>query len=156
MDVDDRLIAELAVSRLLRAYADISTRKAWSEFATIAAPDARFSFDTRSGDPIEVVGTEQFAAFGAAATERFGFYEYVPLNFVVDVGADGRARGRAYQFEIGHDRATGEVHNFYGMYHDDYACLDGTWLFTRRQYLSLARWTSTEPMVSFPVADRRP
>jgi hypothetical protein len=154
--VDGHLIAELAIARLQRAYADISTRKAWPEFAALATPDARFSFDTRSGDPIEVVGTDQFAAFGAAATDRFAFYEYVPLNFVADIDPDGTARGRAYQFEIGHDRETGEVHNFYGMYHDDYACVDGTWLFTRRQYLSLARWTANEPMVSFPVADRRP
>lgn len=154
--VDDGLAAELAIDRLLRTYADISTRRAWPEFAAIATPDARFSFDTRAGDPIEMVGTAQFAAFGAAATERFAFYEYVPLNFVVDVDPGGTARGRAYQFEIGQDGETGEVHNFYGMYHDDYARVDGTWLFTRRQYVSLARWTSSEPMVAFPVVDRRP
>src|SRR5690606_28713742 len=83
--VDGHVVAELAIARLQRAYADISTRKAWSEFAALATPDARFSFDTRSGEPIEVVGTDQFAAFGAAATDRFAFYEYVPLNFVADI-----------------------------------------------------------------------
>ena len=150
----ESLLAELAIDRLLRAYADVSTRKAWPEFAALAVPDARFSFDTRTGDVIEIEGVEAFAAFGASATARFAFYEYVPLNFVVDIDPAGTARGRAYQFEIGQDRESGAVTNYYGMYHDEYVQTDGTWMFTRRQYQSLANWTASEPMVSFPIAER--
>ena len=152
--MNESLLAELAIDRLLRAYADVSTRKAWPEFAALAVPDARFSFDTRTGDVIEIEGVEAFAAFGAAATARFAFYEYVPLNFVVDVDPAGTAQGRAYQFEIGQDRESGAVTNYFGMYHDEYVRDDGTWLFARRQYQSLANWTGTEPMVAFPIAGR--
>ena len=52
--MDDDALAYLAIIRLQRAYADVATRRAWPEFASLAIPDARFSFDTRSGKvPLE-------------------------------------------------------------------------------------------------------
>jgi hypothetical protein len=87
-------------------------------------------------------------------TDRFSFYEYVPLNFVVEIDPAGTARGRAYSFEIGQDRDTGDVITFYGMYHDDYARVDGTWLFARRQYQTFARQTGAGPMTSYPLKER--
>ena len=152
--MDEEVLADLAIARLQRAYADISTRKAWPEFAALATPDARFSFDTRTSDVMEVVGAVAFAEFGAKMTARFSFYEYIPLNFVVDIDPAGTAQGRAYAFEIGQDRDTDEVITFYGMYHDDYARVDGTWLFARRQYHTLARQTGNGPLTSFPILDR--
>jgi hypothetical protein len=151
--VDDDALADIAIGRLQRAYADVSTRRAWPEFAALATPDARFSFDTRTGDVMEVVGVDAFAEFGATMTDRFSFYEYVPLNFVATVDPAGTARGRAYSFEIGEHRDTGELVTFYGQYHDDYARVDGTWLFTRRQYRTLARQTGHGPLVSYPLND---
>ena len=152
--MNDDALADIAIMRLQRAYADVSTRRAWPEFSALATPDARFSFDTRTGGVIEVVGTDAFAEFGATMTDRFSFYEYVPLNFVVTFDPTGTARGRSYSFEIGKERDTGELVTFYGLYHDDYALVDATWLFTRRQYQTLARRTGQGALESHPLEDR--
>jgi hypothetical protein len=89
---DDDLVY-LAITRLLGRYADIATRKAWTDFAPLAAPDARFTFDTAAGT-VEVVGAEAFVEFGAQSLEGFSFYEYIPLNAVVDATFRRRARAR--------------------------------------------------------------
>jgi SnoaL-like domain len=151
--MNDDVLAYVAILRLQHAYGDISTRHAWAEFPPLAVPDARFSFDIRSGDVIEVAGAQAFSEFGAKMTERFSFYEYVPLNCVVTTGADGTARGRAYSLEICEDRDTGDWINFFGLYHDDYARFEGAWRFTRRQYQTLGRRTG-DRLEAFPLQDR--
>jgi hypothetical protein len=148
----DEALAYLSIMRLQRAYADIATRRAWPEIAALATPDARFSFDTRSGKVIEVIGAEAFGEFGGKTTDRFSFYEYVPLNCVVKIG-DGTARGRAYSLEVGEDRGTGEWINFYGLYHDDYVLSGGQWRFARRQYQTLGRRTG-DRLEAYPLQDR--
>ena len=150
--MNDDALAYLEILRLQRAYADIATRRAWPEIAALAVPDARFSFDTRSGRVIEV-SAEALGEFGGRATAQFSFYEYIPLNFVVTIEATGTARGRAYALEVGEVRDTGEWINFYGFYHDDYLRLDGSWRFARRQYQTLARRTG-ERLEWFPLQDR--
>ena len=152
--MNDDELAYLAITRLQRAYADASTRKAWPEFAALITPDAEFSFDTRTGNVFEMVGPDAFVEFGEKMTARFSFYEYVPLNFVVEIDPDGSARGRSFMFEIGEDRETGEVSTFFGMYHDDYAWVDGTWRFSRRHFFSLARRSGDDALQSFPLIDR--
>jgi hypothetical protein len=152
MNDDDALIY-LALLRLQRSYADIATRRAWSEITSLATPDARFSFDTRSGRVVEVTGAAALGEFGARATERFSFYEYLPLNAVVTIDTPTTARGRAYSLEVGEDRDTREWINFYGLYHDDYVRFDGTWRFSRRQYQTLGRRTG-DRLEAFPLQDR--
>jgi hypothetical protein len=151
--MQDEALAYLAIMRLQRAYADIATRRAWPEIAALATPEARFSFDTRSGQVIEVVGAVAFGEFGAKTTDRFSFYEYVPLNAVVKIGSDGTALGRAYSLEVGEDRGSGEWIDFYGLYHDDYVLSGGAWRFARRQYQTLGRRTGGR-LESFPLRDR--
>lgn len=151
--MNDDALAYLAIMRLQRAYADIATRRAWPEIAALATPDARFSFDTRSGPVIEVVGAKALGEFGAKATGSFSFYEYLPLNTVVTIGTTGTAQGRSYSLELCEDRDTREWINFYGLYHDDYALFDGTWRFARRQYQTLGRRTG-DRMEAFPLQDR--
>jgi hypothetical protein len=150
----DVVAAELALARLQRAYADVSTRKAWAEFAGLVTPDVHLTFDIGGAEPIEAVGPETFMAFSAQMTDRFSFYEYVPLNFVVEVAPDGSARGRSYSFEIGADVVTGELTTFFGMYHDDYVIFDDTWRFSRRRYQTLARRSGNDAMASFPLKAR--
>jgi hypothetical protein len=151
--VDDDALAYLAIERLQRAYADIATRRAWPELASLVIPDARFSFDTRSSRVIEVTGAAALGAFGARSTEHFAFYQYIPLNTVVTIGTAGTARGRSYSLEVGEVRGTREWVEFYGFYHDDYACLDGAWRFARRRYQTLGRRTG-DRWESFPLQDR--
>lgn len=154
--MSDDLLAEVAIGRLQRAYADAVTRKAWTELTSLATADCRFLFETAAGELIEVVGGEAFGAFSAKTLDRFAFFEYVPLNFVVEVDPAGTARGRSYGFEIGEDPETGQIVTFYGLYHDDYALVDGTWLFTCRHYQTLARRVGEGAMESFPLKERRP
>jgi len=148
------VLAELAIARLQRAYADTGTRHAWGELAALATPDCPFLLNTGAGEVIEVIGGKAFGELSVKMTERFSFHEYVPLNHVVEIDPAGTARGRTYCFEIAQDRETGEIINYYGMYHDDYERVDGTWLFARRQYQTLARRTGNEALASFPLKDR--
>jgi SnoaL-like domain len=150
--MNDDPLAYVAIMRLQQAYADIATRRAWPEIASLAVPDARFSFDTRSGNVVEVIGAEAFGEFGAKTTGRFSFYQYVPLNTFVAISA-GTAQGRSYSLELCEDRDTKEWINFYGLYHDDYVLFDGTWRFVRRQYQTLARRTG-DRLEAFPLQDR--
>jgi hypothetical protein len=149
--VDDDAIAYLAIQRLQRSYADIATRQAWSEVPSLAAPDARFSFDTHSGNVIEVEGAVAFGEFGAKANARFAFYEYIPLNFVVTIGRDNTARGRSYSLEVAEDRETGDWVEFYGTYEDEYAVFEGTWRFSSRHYQTYGRRTNGR-LTSFPLS----
>jgi hypothetical protein len=150
--MNDEALTYLALMRLHRAYADISSRRAWPEMAALAIPDARFSFDTKSGPVIEVIGAGALGEFGAKATGRFSFYEYIPLNTVVAIGAT-TARGRSYSLEVSEDRETREWLEFYGMYHDDYVLLDGAWRFASRAYQTLGRRIG-DRMDAFPLRDR--
>jgi hypothetical protein len=151
--MNDDALAYIEIMRLQRAYADISTRRAWPEIGRVSTPDARFAFDTRSGKVIEVVGAEAFGAFGAKMTGGFSFYEYIPLNCVVTIAPGGTARGRAYSLEVAEDRETGAWINFYGLYHDEYTLFDGAWRFARRHYQTLARRTG-DRLEAFPLLDR--
>jgi hypothetical protein len=151
--MNEDALTYLAIVRLQHAYADVATRRAWREITALATADARFSFDMRSGRPIEVVGAEAFAEFGGKSVGRFSFYEYIPLNTVVTASAQGSAQARAYALEVGEDRNTGEWMNFYGLYHDDYVRVDGAWRFARRRYQTLARRAGGR-LEAFPLQDR--
>src|SRR5262245_46366595 len=134
----DDALAYLAITRLQNSYADIATRMAWSEMRTIATPDARFTFDLRGGEPRVFDGPEALGEFGASGAAQFGFYNYLPLNTVVDVTSESQATGRFYSLEVGVDRASGTWLEFYGLYDDVYACEDGSWLFASRRFRTIA------------------
>jgi hypothetical protein len=148
----DEMVAYLAIERLQRSYADISTRHAWDEVPALATPDARFSFDTHTGKTFEVDGPAAFAEFGAKMTDTFSFYEYIPLNFVVDITSDETARGRTYSLEVAEERQSGEWINFYGVYDDRYVIFDGAWRFSRRHYRTYGRRTGGR-LEAFPLED---
>jgi hypothetical protein len=140
----------LAIMRLQRAYADVSTRRAWDEVPSLATPDALFSFDTQSGNVFEIEGPVAFGEFGAKMTGGFTFYEYIPLNFVVTIGSDGTASGRTYSLEVVEDAATGEWIEFYGVYQDEYTLFEGEWRFARRHYHTYGRRTGGR-LEAFPL-----
>ena len=154
---DDAAVAEtvdyLAIRRLQDAYADVVTRNAWAELGGLFLPDAVVEVDTRRGAPLRFTSPTELGEFIADAITTFGFFEFVILNTVVDVGAGGDADAaiaRMYMCELRTDRATGEWVSSYGVYHDRYARRDGRWWFERRRYHSLAR---TDPAGKTEVFD---
>ncbi len=132
--MDDDSVAYLAITRLQRRYADVATRRAWTEMADLARDDARFSFELVTGQSLEFVGPAALAEFGAQATAQFSFYEYIPLNTVVTVTSDTTATGTFYSLEIGVDATSAVWTEFYGRYEDVYAMDAGRWWFARRAF----------------------
>jgi SnoaL-like domain len=140
--MNDDALAYLAVEHLQRAYADIATRRAFVEAASILTPDATISFDTHSGEVFEIEGPIQFGEFGTKMTAGFSFYEFIPLNFVVTVAPDGTARGRSYSLEVAENEQNRDWIEFYGIYDDEYRTFQGEWRFSRRRYRTYARRTA--------------
>jgi SnoaL-like domain len=133
-----------AIQQLQRSYADIATRMAWDEAASVLAPQIHITFNTSSGAVHEIEGLDAYAEFGAQMT-GFAFYEYLPMSFVVSPGADGTLVGRTYSLEVAENDA-GEWLEFYGQYDDTYAKVDGEWRFTRRIYRTVKqRVTKSAP-----------
>ena len=75
----------VALWRLQSTYADIVTRRAWSELATVFTPDVTIEVDTVTAAPQHLEGPDGFAAFVGPATDRFDHFEFVILNTVVEV-----------------------------------------------------------------------
>ena len=132
----------LAIHRLQSAYADVVSRRAWAELADLFLPDARIEVDTRTAEPYVFDGPDALGTFIAGAIERFGYFEFVVLNTVVEVGVDGdpdRATARMYMCELRTEADSGEWNNAFGVYHDRYVRTDVRWKFAHRRYHSLAR-----------------
>jgi hypothetical protein len=151
--VDDDAIAYLAITRLQATYADVVSRRAWPELEPLFLPDAPVHVDTISRPVIELVGASGVGEFVDGAIAHFEFFEFVPLNTVVKVGLDDTAKGRLYMVELRQERDTGVWSNAFGVYHDDYAFVDGQWCFAERHYQSLARKIATDPAEVFPFPD---
>ena len=91
----------LGIVRLQAAYGDTVTRRAWDEMATLFDDGASVIVDTGRGEPIEATGGAEIGDFIARSIERFEFFEFVPLNTVVDIDATtGDGRGRLYIQEL--------------------------------------------------------
>jgi hypothetical protein len=129
----------VALWRLQAAYADIVTRRAWDELATVFRPDVTIEVDTITSDLRTMTGPQEFAAFVGPATDRFDHFEFVILNTVVEVTGEDAARGRIFMCEIRREADSGEWSTAYGLYQDTYRRVDGQWWFTQRHYRSLAR-----------------
>ena len=150
---DDDPLAYLAITRLQAAYADVVTRRAWPELDDLFVPDAPVHVDTVTNPVIELAGATALGEFIAGAIERFEFFEFVPLNTVVDVDGDA-ASGRLYMVELRQDADGGRWSNAFGLYQDRYARgADGRWRFAERNYQSLAR--TAPATVVFPLPSPR-
>jgi hypothetical protein len=136
--------AYIAITRLQAAYADVVTRRAWSELDDLFVPDAPVRIDTVTRPVVNVTGPRELAEFIAGAVERFEFFEFVILNTVIDVDGD-TATGRLYMVEVRQEREPKEWSNAFGLYEDDYVSTDRRWRFARRRYRSLARRTGIDP-----------
>ncbi|MGR7002932.1 nuclear transport factor 2 family protein [Yinghuangia aomiensis] len=113
----------IAVTRLQADYADTVSRRAWPEFHRIFAPDALVVVDTGVGEPLRLHGPDGVSGFISGAIERFEFFQFVPLNTVVETSVGGdpdAAEGRLYICELRQDRESGRWTNAFGVYHDQY------------------------------------
>lgn len=137
----------VALWRLQAAYADVVTRRAWSELHDLFLPATAVVVDTVTAPARTFVGPDEFGAFVAAAIERYDHFAFVILNTVVDVDPPGDARGRIFMCEIRHEAATDAWHNAYGVYEDTYRRVDGRWWIADRRYRSMAR---TGPVPAVP------
>lgn len=129
----------VAIWRLQSAYADIVSRRAWSELDTVFLPDTTIEIDTVASPVRTCVGADGFAAFVGPATDRFDHFQFVILNTVVDLDGPKDANGRIFMCEIRHEIAIDDWTTAYGIYQDRYRKVDGTWWFAARRYRSLAR-----------------
>jgi hypothetical protein len=129
----------VALWRLQATYADIVTRRAWSDLATVFRPDISVEVDTVTSELRRFIGPDEFASFVGPATDRFDHFEFVILNTVVEVTGPDSANGRIFMSEIRREAATGDWSTAYGLYQDRYVRLDDQWWFANRRYRSLAR-----------------
>ena len=148
----DDALAYLAITRLQAAYADVVTRRAWAELDELFVPDAPVHVDTVTNPVIELVGPQALGRFIDGAIERFEFFEFVPLNTVVDVRGD-TATARLYMVELRQDRDGGRWSNAFGLYQDRYERTPEGWRFAERHYQSLAR--TSPATVVFPLPSPR-
>ena len=147
----------VALGRLQARYADVVSRRAWSELAELFLPDTTVDIDTVTGPPRSITGPEAFGTFVAASMERFDHFTFVILNAVVEIdpGSDGgvgdTASGRIFMCEVRHDRATDTWQNAHGLYQDRYRAVDGHWRFVHRRYRSLARTGPEAAVLGLPA-----
>ena len=141
----------LELTRLLAAYADAVTRRAWTELSPLFEPQAPVRVDTVTAPARDLVGPGEVGEFIAGAVERFAFFELVVLNLHVELAPGGHpdhARARVLVNEIRQDHE-GEWSTTYGVYHDQYRRAPSGavfgWRFARRDYQSLARTGSAAP-----------
>src|SRR4051794_37461650 len=82
-------VDEVAIHRVLAAYADVASRRAWAELRELFRPDAVVQVDRRAGEPRRLAGPDEVGEFIGSAIERFAFFEFVVLNARVELQVDG-------------------------------------------------------------------
>ena len=126
----------VALRRLQDSYADIVTRRAWTEFHDIFVPDIDVVIDTRKGALIDAHGPDEVSGFIDNAIARFDFFEFVILNARVWLrhdGDDDRAIGRMYIAELRREARNEEWTTSFGENHDTFSRVDSGWCFEGRR-----------------------
>ena len=136
----------IAIQRLQASYADIVTRREWSELAQIFVPDATVTIDMVQGAPFVLETPGGIGEFIGTSIERFEFFEFVILNSVIEFGpaGSGHATARMYMAELRQDREGGRRTTAFGLYRDTYVKREDDWLMAARKYRSAARTSARE------------
>ena len=129
----------VAITRLQNAYADVVTRRAWPELASLFLPDAVVRVDTVTAEPIEMLGPAQLGEFIGGSIDKFEYFQFIILNSHIELDDEAAAKARVFISELRQERESGHWSQVFGLYQDRYRKVDGRWLFARRDYNSLAR-----------------
>ncbi len=145
-------VAYMAIRRVQHQYADIMTRRAWSELSDIFAQDCAITIDIKR-DLWKVTGPDQIGDLIARQVQRFDFFEFIALSTVMRIDVEaGQATTRLYMQEVRHHGTEFCRSDAFGVYHDVLKHNDdGAWRYKRRHYRSLAR----TPETNRPEANRR-
>ncbi len=152
------LIDRAAIHTLQARYADVVNRREWDELEELFVDQMPLHLDTVTAAPRTMTGAREVGEFIGSAIERFEFFEFVPLNTVIDLYPDGdrdTATSRFWMCEVrcaGTDRDGhgGEWSRAYGLYRDAYVRSEGRWWFSERRYRSLARTGEAGVVLPFP------
>ena len=141
-----------AASELVHRYADIVTRRAWSELDQVVTADVSVTLDLRDREPIALRGRDALGDFLDRAMARFAWFQFVPLAIAAAPGRPGHGRSRLYIEErrhlVGSSGTPRTVAN--GVYHDEVFFGPDGWRWSRRHYSSLARSEPWE-LFDFPA-----
>jgi hypothetical protein len=146
----------IAIQRLQASYADIVTRREWSELEEIFVPDATVTIDMVEGTPFVLRTPRGIGEFIGTSIERFEFFEFVILNSVIefDPAGSGHATARMYMAELRQSREGGRRSTAFGLYRDKYVKRGDDWLIQERKYRSAARTSAREfDVFGFAVSD---
>ena len=144
----DETTTYVAITRLQAAYADVVTRRSWSELDALFVVDASIRIDTVTRPVVELTGATALGEFISSAVSRFEFFEFVILNTVIDIGDQKSATGRLWMVEVRQEH-DGTWSNAFGRYDDAYTHVDGSWRFAQRRYRSIARRIGNDPATIF-------
>ncbi len=154
--IDTRL-DEVDLRRLVATYADGVTRRDWAGLRDLFRPDAVLQLDLVDRGVRSLHGPDEIVSFIDASVQRFDFFEFVALNVLVTVAADGdpdTARIRTFMCEIRHHGPdapdAGSWSTAYGLYQDTAVRVSDSWRFADRRYRSLARTGSDGGVFPFP------
>jgi hypothetical protein len=136
----------IAIQRLQASYADMVTRRQWSELEQVFLPDATVSIDMVQGTPFVLRTPSGIGEFIGTSIERFEFFEFVILNSVIEFGpaGSGEATARMYMAELRQSREGGRRSTAFGLYRDKYVKRGDDWLIGERNYRSAARTSARE------------
>ncbi len=142
----DEMADFIAIQRLQASYADIVTRREWSELEQIFLPDATVTIDVLEGTPFVLRTPGGIGEFIDTSIERFEFFEFVILNSVIEFGppGSGQATARMYMAELRQAREGGRRSTAFGLYRDTYVKRSDDWLIAERNYRSAARTSARE------------
>lgn len=119
---------ELAIRHLVSAYADAVNRRDGDLWASTWADDSTWEL---RGNPFE--GRDNIVKMWRDAMDSFEFVVQLVYQGTLDIQGE-RASGRWYLAE--HLRPQGSENTMFniGTYADEYARIDGKWLFIKRSY----------------------
>ncbi len=139
------------IRRLQDAYADIVSRRAWSDLSEVFLPDTVLDLDLREST-IHLVGPQTIGEFIDRSVSQFEFFQFGIIGTRIKLrpaGIADTASARMYMTEL-RQTPSGHWSQIYGVYHDRLIRSNDQWWFSHRTYHSLARNNLPATVFQFP------